>query len=176
MLATFAALALVIGGCSAVYMWWHGQRATVMPSGTAPAVRARASSPVRQPANVTHQPETSPASAVPVALANSPANPPAVEAPQATGSKVLLDLVAREVTWLSVSSDGKPVFSGLLHPNESKIVEGEKIAKIRVGNAGGLEVHLNGRLLPMLGERGQVLIVVFTPDNFQIFAPPKESD
>lgn len=172
MLATFAALALVIGGCSAVYVWWHGQRATVMAKASAPAK----STPAPQPANVTHRPETAPAGAVPVALAKSPANPPASEAPQATGSKVLLDLVAREVTWLSVSSDGKPVFSGLLHPNESKIVEGEKIAKIRVGNAGGLEVHLNGRLLPMLGERGQVLIVVFTPDNFQIFAPPKESD
>jgi hypothetical protein len=35
---------------------------------------------------------------------------------------------------------------------------------------------LNGRLLGPLGARGQVLTVLFTPDNFQIFSPPKESD
>jgi hypothetical protein len=37
-------------------------------------------------------------------------------------------------------------------------------------------VRLNGRLLGPLGHRGQVLIVVFTPDNFQIMSPAKESD
>lgn len=178
MLATLAALALVIGGCSAVYVWWHGQRATVMAKAAEPPnPTPLAAEPAPRPsATAVQQPDSSPESAVPLALANSPEDAPASEVAQATGSKVLLDLVAREVTWLAVSSDGKPVFSGLLHPNESKIVEGKQIAKIRVGNAGGLEVHLNGRLLPALGERGQVLIVVFTPDNFQIFAPPKESD
>ncbi|HUA22454.1 MAG TPA: RodZ domain-containing protein [Bryobacteraceae bacterium] len=184
MLAAFAALTLVIGGCSAVYIWWHGRRTTVIAKAESAGVKAQpvkaapapaASTAPPPPASVTHQREAAPANTVPVALAKAAADSPPVVAPVANGSKVLLDLVAREATWLSVSSDGKPVFSGLLRPNESKIVEGEKIAKMRVGNAGGLEVHLNGRLLPTLGERGQVLIVVFTPDNFQIFAPPKES-
>jgi len=90
--------------------------------------------------------------------------------------KVMLDLMAHEATWLSVSSDGKPVFSGTLHANETKTVGGKQFAKLRVGNAAGLEVRLNGRLLAPLGARGQVLIVLFTPDNFQIFSPPKEGD
>lgn len=91
--------------------------------------------------------------------------------------KVVLDLVAREATWLSVSSDGKPVFSGTLQPNQTKSVSGKQFAKMRVGNAAGIEVRLNGKLLAPLGARGQVLIVLFTPDNFQVFAPPpKESD
>jgi len=91
--------------------------------------------------------------------------------------KVMLDLRAHEATWLSVSSDGVPVFSGTLRPNETKTVGGKQFAKLRVGNAAGLEVRLNGKLLGPLGARGQVLIVLFTPDNFEIFpAPPKESD
>ncbi len=53
---------------------------------------------------------------------------------------------------------------------------GKQFAKMRVGNAAGIEVRLNGKLLGPLGARGQVLIVLFTPDNFQIFSPPKESD
>lgn len=84
--------------------------------------------------------------------------------------------MAHEETWLSVSSDGQPVFSGILAANQSKTVEGKEYAKMRVGNAAGLEVRLNGKLLGPLGHRGQVLIVVFTPDNFEIRSPAKESD
>jgi len=163
-LAAFAALALVVLGCSAVYVWWHNLRST-----------ATAKAAVTQPA----QP-VSTASAVPVSLEHSarPAPSPAAApvTPVASDAKVLLDLMAREETWLSVSSDGKPVFQGLLQPNQSKTVEGKQFAKLRVGNAGGLEVRLNGRLLGTLGERGQVLVVLFTPDNFQIVPLAKESD
>ena len=101
---------------------------------------------------------------------------PASSDPASPDYKVVLDLVAHEPTWLSVSSDGKPVFSGTLQPNDTKIVSGKQFAKMRVGNAGGIEVRLNGKLLAPLGAQGQVLTVLFTPDNFQIFAPPKESD
>ena len=94
----------------------------------------------------------------------------------ASDYKVMLDLVAHEATWLSVSSDGKPVFSGILQANQSKSVGGKQFAKMRVGNAAGIEVRLNGKLLGPLGARGQVLVVLFTPDNFQIVSPPKESD
>jgi cytoskeletal protein RodZ len=90
--------------------------------------------------------------------------------------KVLLDLMAREATWLSVSSDGRPVFSGILQANQTKTVGGKQFAKMRVGNAAGIDVRLNGKLLGPLGAHGQVLTVLFTPDKFQIFAPPKEGD
>jgi hypothetical protein len=75
-----------------------------------------------------------------------------------------------------VSSDGKPVFSGILEANQTKSVGGKQFAKMRVGNAAGLEVRLNGKLLGPLGARGQVLVVLFTPDNFEIVAQPRESD
>ena len=55
-------------------------------------------------------------------------------------------------------------------------MEGKEYAKMRVGNAAGIEVRLNGKLLGPLGHRGQVLVVVFTGDNFQIMSPAKESD
>ena len=84
--------------------------------------------------------------------------------------------VAALLSLSSVSSDGKQVFAGILAPNQSKIVEGKEYAKMRVGNAAGLEVRLNGKLLGPLGHRGQVLVVVFTPDNFQILSPARESD
>jgi cytoskeleton protein RodZ len=157
---SLAGLALMVAACSGIYAWWHGHSATVS--------RVEPSAPVAR---------------IPVSLASAqtpaPPQPPAVVAPQQParpGYKVLVDLMAHEETWLSVSSDGKPVFSGILAPNQSKTVEGKEYAKMRVGNAAGLEVRLNGKLLGPLGHRGQVLIVVFTPENFQIMSPAKESD
>lgn len=157
---SLAGLALMLAACSGIYAWWHARSATV--------------SRVEPNATVARIP-------VSLASAQTPAQPqpPAVVAPPQParpGYKVLVDLMAHEETWLSVSSDGKPVFSGILAPNQSKTVEGKEYAKMRVGNAAGLEVRLNGKLLGPLGHRGQVLIVVFTPENFQIMSPAKESD
>ncbi len=85
--------------------------------------------------------------------------------------------MAHEETWLSITSEGKRLFSGVLAPNQTKTVEGKESATMKVGNAAGLEVRLNGKLLGPLGGRGQVLVVVFTPDKFQIVPPmPREGD
>jgi len=173
-----ATLMLVLAGCSGIYWWWHGARSTINLQAMIAHMRALAPQKAAvMAAKVDHpvpqqriaQPVTAPVqqatSAKPVELAETPSD-----------YKVLLDLMAHEATWLSVSSDGKPVFSGILQANQTKSVGGKQFAKMRVGNAAGLEVRLNGKLLGPLGARGQVLIVLFTPDNFQIVSPPKESD
>jgi hypothetical protein len=92
------------------------------------------------------------------------------------GSRVELALTATEDTWLSVSSDGTPVFSGLLEANQTKTIEGKEFAKLRVGNAAGLEVRLNGKPLGPLGAQGQVRDLVVTPDRFQFVWSPNESE
>jgi len=150
--ASYAALLIALLGCSGIYSWWH---------------KAQTSAPVHQ----ANTPKVQPA-----AVALPPVAPPrGLEA--IPGYKVLLELLAREETWLSVSSDGHQVFSGILAPNESKSVEGREFAKLKVGNAAGLEVRLNGKLISPLGGRGQVLVVVFHPDNFQIVPQaPREGD
>lgn len=171
---SLAVLALVLGCCSGFYALYKYSTRPV-----AAVARNELRTPDARPQTVVKT------DAIPVSLASpqqpkEPQQPVAIAAPAATesvpGRRVLLDLTAHEKTWLSVSSDGKPVFSGILAPNESKIVEGKESAKIRVGNAAGIEVRLNGRPVGPLGHRGQVLIVVFTPDNFQVISPAKESD
>ncbi len=148
--ASYVALGLVLLGCSGIYSWWHkkADKTTIAATPSAPK----------------------PAPAMAVAA-------PAPAAPNVPVHRVLLQLLAREKTWLSVASDGRTVFSGILSPNESKNIEGKESAKLKVGNAAGLEVRLNGKLISPLGGRGQVLVVVFHPDNFQIVPPaPKEGD
>lgn len=184
-----AAFVLVLAGCSGVYAWWHDARSSFTVRAMSGRIQRMMNTPVK---TATVQAKT--AAAIAKVPNRDSDNAPrlaseAVDSPVASAAnkappeykasseyKVMLDLMAHETTWLSVSSDGKPVFSGILQANQSKTVGGRQFAKMRVGNAAGLEVRLNGRLLGPLGARGQVLTVLFTPDNFQIFSPPKESD
>ena len=52
-----------------------------------------------------------------------------------------------------------------------KELEGHNSARIRTGNAGGVNVLFNGKTIGSLGPRGQVRTVVFTKDNYEIVEP-----
>ena len=67
-------------------------------------------------------------------------------------------------------------FSGLLEANQTKTIEGKEVAELRVGNAAGLEVRLNGKPLGPLGAQGQVRDLVVTPDKFRFVSSPNESE
>ncbi len=189
--ASAAAFVLVLATCTGFYELWHA-RSSLSLSGIFSEIRAfgpaaptsharvqRSAAPNAAPkvleAKAALLPPAPPVKlGAPVKLAGAPQAP--AEKPAVSNPKVLVDLLARETTWLSVSSDGKPVFSGTLLPHETKTVSGNQFAKVRIGNAAGLEVRLNGKLLAPLGARGQVLTVLFTPDNFEVVPPIKESD
>ncbi len=178
--ASLATLVLVVVACSGVYTLWRNWRSDFSVHAAIDHVRSIAKAKIAQASSAKAAPPLTPAAqppAPPVVRSEERVETIASEAaPAPPGYKVMLDLMAREATWLSVSSDGKPVFSGILQANQSKSVGGKQFAKMRVGNAAGIEVRLNGKLLGPLGARGQVLVVLFTPDNFEIVAQPKESD
>ncbi len=184
---TAAALVLVVAGCAGVYSLWRDSRSMFSAQAVIQKVRslgktsiAQANSSAKKPVQKRMEralPALPPiARYVKASASETPASVSSAFEPALPNNKVTLDLLAHETTWVSVSSDGKPVFSGVMQPNQSKTVGGKESARMRVGNAAGIEVRLNGKLLGPLGARGQVLIVLFTPDNFQIVAPPKESD
>ncbi len=148
----------VVTGCSAFYSWWH--RLDNQPVSTA-TIDAPASAP--------------PASPKVVPVKNTTAQTPdgqravSVDISQAgADDRVVISLAAREATWLSITSDGKSVFAGILAPNQTKVLGGKDRAYLRVGNAGGLEIIWNGKSIGPIGERGQVKTVLFTPETFQI--------
>lgn len=140
-------LVVVLLGCSGFYAWWK-----------------RAPEPVRAAA-------PSSAAVIAVKTAAGPVIQPDQPAIETTGG-VVLKLSATERTWLSVSSDGKEIFAGILQPSESKTLTGLDRATMRVGNAGGIEVRWNGKVISPLGTRGQVLTIRITPEDFEIVPPP----
>jgi Domain of unknown function (DUF4115) len=88
-------------------------------------------------------------------------------------NRVVLNLSATEKTWLSITADGKRIFSGVLEPSQTKTLFGSDIATMKVGNAAGIEVLWNGKSIGPIGPRGQVREVMFTPNNFEIKQPVK---
>ncbi len=148
---SLAGLVAVLLSCSGFYAWWNR------------APQAAASTASRQSPSTTEVKSTKPAQA----------GAPTVDVRTTTepDGHVVLSLSATEETWLSITSDGKQIFSGILQPSQTKTLTGLDVAKMKVGNAGGLEVRWNGKEIGPIGPRGQVRVVLFTPENFQILAP-----
>jgi transcriptional regulator with XRE-family HTH domain len=98
--------------------------------------------------------------------------PPGIEQPQPpaatqispldTGRPVQVILTARDVVWVQVSADGRAAFVGTLHPNDTRTIAAEDQVKILTGNAGGLDISLNGKTLDPLGTKGQTRTVRLT--------------
>jgi cytoskeleton protein RodZ len=184
---SLAGLVGVLMACSGFYAWWMRPK-EVAAAKPVPVVQnvpqpqqdvRRAIPPAPQPSSEIPAQPSSPAG--PIALAVSSQNPPPASAPtvQVTAeaqtqttidgiNHVVLNLAATEKTWLSITSEGKRLFSGFLEPSQTKTLTGVDAARMTVGNAGGIEVRLNGKPIGPIGKSGQVRVVVFTRDNFEV--------
>ncbi len=153
-----ARLAVVVIGCTGVY--------AVSSNWT--LVRAAAGSVVSKV--VEKHAEALPPPPVPgpaVASAKSAPTDVKVSPPAEPGAgHLVLRLTATEPTWVSVVADGKPVFSGILQPSETRSIDATT-ARLTTGNAGGLSVEFNGKSIGAVGDRGQVRVVTFSPDRFE---------
>ena len=91
--------------------------------------------------------------------------------PNIPGTTRFLEIRAKEPTWLSITAGGRRIFEGVLEANQTKAVEGVESARLRVGNAGGLEVFLHGKPVGSLGVEGQVKDVAFRGGKMEFIAP-----
>jgi cytoskeleton protein RodZ len=104
---------------------------------------------------------------------SSAAVAPSLEATAAVddGNQVVLNLSANEKTWLSITSHGKVIFSGILEASQSKTLKGGEVATMKIGNAGGVDIQWNGKSIGPIGPRGQVRTVRFTRQDFHVLSP-----
>ena len=102
----------------------------------------------------------SPAPAVPV-------QPAPVPAAEARPSAQRLVIRAVETTWIRVQVDEGQVTEELLQTGAVREWTAARRFVLTVGNAGGLEVDLNGRRIPALGPRGAVIQRLVLPAEAQ---------
>ena len=157
-------LFVVLAGCSGLFALWNRAQEAADP-----ALRVvQAAEAVSQTA-----PQTAPWTESPAAPSAIPAEQAAAAPSVPNAGTIALAVAATERTWVSVSSEGRTVYTGLLDADQTKNFALAENAKLMTGNAAGLDITMNGRSLGPLGPRGQVRVVLFTQDRFQILSPSK---
>jgi cytoskeletal protein RodZ len=74
--------------------------------------------------------------------------------------KHTLQLQATSLTWISVQIDNKDTHQRLMNPGESLQWNAEDTFTLKLGNAGGVKLTLDGEYLGVPGESGRVVTLV----------------
>jgi hypothetical protein len=107
-------------------------------------------------------------------LTLSPSPPPTATEPVYTG--IFLELVFTDTSWIQVSVDGIRQFQGELNAPTYRSWYGDERIELRVGNAGAVEVTVNGQKIGTLGGSEEVVDRVFelAEDGFLASTPTPE--
>lgn len=71
--------------------------------------------------------------------------------------KVVLTIKAKTKSWLQVKVDGKVVFQNILTRGRGEMWQAKEKIEIWLGDAGAVQLELNGRLFERIGRPGQML-------------------
>jgi transcriptional regulator with XRE-family HTH domain len=81
-----------------------------------------------------------------------------------------LELVAKQATWIKITTDGNTVVSGeILEVGMTRKFTAQNSIDLTIGNAAGLNLKINDMLSKPLGRAGQVRELNITQDNFKDF-------
>jgi cytoskeletal protein RodZ len=149
---TVVVVTLVVGGALTVYFAQQLRR--LSEPATLP-VPPEVSTPVAAPAAA---PPVEPTPGV-VPPAPQPRDPRASGPPDAG---VTVEVIASGRSWIRVAADDQGVFEGFMSAGEVRRWEARATITMRVGNAGAISVHANGRALGTLGRPGEVVDRTFS--------------
>lgn len=74
-----------------------------------------------------------------------------------TPTTIKLSIRAKENCWIQLKTDGHVVFQSILRKGRFESWEAKNKIELSLGNAGALDLEVNGRLISNLGRKGQVL-------------------
>ena len=161
---------------AAAYLGWreYSQRYasaddSAVPSAPSPASETKAApAPSTSGATDTSSPAGTTASPAAAGATSTPApgvtSPPAASAPADSGPTAgfTLDVRAKRDCWVAVTLDGKSQGNQLMRAGSQQSLHASREIVLTVGNAGGLDVSVNGKPLPPQGAEGQKRTLTFT--------------
>lgn len=154
--ALMSAVWLIVAGAAGTGAWYYYNfygRHLVTTVAAAPA-------PITPERPVSIPPP--PSGAAPAPQPETTTESTALNGPLDSNRPVQVVLTARDVVWVQVSADGRTAFVGTLRPNDTRKIEADDQVKVLMGNAGGLDISLNGKALDPLGTKGQTRTVRLT--------------
>jgi cytoskeleton protein RodZ len=156
--------------CAGVFAVWENVRRSLPETN---AVHLHGSQVVSQ--SVLHPTKSFPEPLPEVAPRERPVSVPYASSPLSSeaGPRGAIRVVftATEPVWVAIQSDGNPVYTGMLEQQHNKELAASTRMTALVGNAGGLEVSLNGKAIGPIGQRGEVRVVELTPAGAHITRP-----
>ncbi len=159
-----------ICGCALVYAVWENVRRSLHETSTFPLHGSQTTSQAGlQPTKSVHEPvaELAPRKrpeSVPYASSKLASDP-------SPSGAIRVVFTASEPVWVSIRSDGNPVYTGVLEQQHNKELAASTRMTAVVGNAGGLAVSLNGKTIGPIGQHGEVRVVELTPAGAHITRP-----
>ena len=149
-----------------IIIGWAWQNLFSGPSVQRVDATSSAVTPLRAPATQSQVPASVDQAQPP---APSPVAKSAAPAPASSGQHVTLQ--ASELTWVSArNAAGTRLLARVFQKGDSQNLDLPDGATVRVGNAGGLGILLNGTPIGSLGKHGQVREVVFKNGSYKIVA------
>jgi cytoskeleton protein RodZ len=173
-LGSLIALVAVIGGCAAVYSFWlRTQDSATLPTILPDPVPVEdvTPAPPAMPPPAEETPDLPPAAAVSAGGIPEPAS----SAPSVSGEggPLWFEMTATDETWVRVSAGDRTLYVGILENGDSRRFSGIEEAVLRVGNAGGLTISVNGGAAQPVGQSGQIRLVTLTPGKMEAMPPPR---
>ena len=112
--------------------------------------------------------EAPPPGVVPTESPEDRVQPPPEPEPETSGAPLVVTLDFREDCWVEATVDGEPRVGEVRVQGESLQLEAEEFVELRLGNAGVVDVEVNGREYDLGAAPGEV-------KSFRIDAPESES-
>ncbi len=141
------------------------------PVAEKPAVEGEPTAPAPPVAAATSVPKEKPVVEAKVPL--SPSSPAASTTSAPEKKTLSLRLKAVEETWVSLEVDGQPGKGMTLKPGEGISIQGSDRIRMILGNAGGLDLTFNGKMLEKFGKSGEVLTLTFTSSGVEVKRPER---
>ena len=171
-------LALVLGGVTYLQVEHPvpsgerlAQKKQTSPSETLPPLEAEGAPEIAEPAAAGAEPAEAQAMA-PAPTAERQAAAPETQAETASSDPYVLKAVVLEETWVRIHIDSGQPKEYIFQPGARPQWKGKEGFQLTVGNAGGIELELNGTKLKSLGKQGKVV----TRNLPESFKPARSED
>ena len=84
-----------------------------------------------------------------------------------------IELKASQSTWVGVYENEKLTFAKVLEPGQTRSLDTTGRVRVQLGNAGAVELAVNGKPAGPMGAIGQVRTVEVTANGFHPIAPER---